>query len=540
MTVRIQHLTAGAALLAGMFCLFLTAPHDGEFWWSDAPRHALNGVFVKDLVQAIPHDPKAWAMQYYVKYPALTILFYPPLFYAISAPFFAIFGVSHATALTVVLLHYFALAFGLYLIARLWLDQISAFAVGLAALAAPEIAQWGRQIMLDVPSTAFAVWACLAGLHYLRACRPWLLYAAVFLLLCAVYTKINAVFLFIPLAAALLLQKGPAIFRDKHLWLAVLFSIIGMIPIIIMTLKFGAVNVQSVVSSDVGTHETAPFARWLWYGRRLPEIVGWPFVILAATLPVLWLTGRRLENVARSEIFLLVGWFLVGYVFLSFIELKATRNAVILAPAVLLAAGLAWRAWLGTATLSRAALLALSMMATAWAVFLDPVPKVAGYREAAMWIAKNAPSDAIVVFSGERDGSYTWNMRTLEQRRDITTVRADKLLLSISVERARGTKSKDFSEEQIASLLGNSGVSYVVAQDDFWTDIPVMARLQNLLRSPHFRQVHSIAIAANVPTNDKVLSIYKNEGQINPHPQSINLDLPMINKQVHGELKKSD
>ena len=36
-------------------------------------------------------------MQYYVQYPALTILFYPPLFYAVAAPFYAIFGVSHAT-----------------------------------------------------------------------------------------------------------------------------------------------------------------------------------------------------------------------------------------------------------------------------------------------------------------------------------------------------------------------------------------------------------------------------------------------------------
>jgi 4-amino-4-deoxy-L-arabinose transferase-like glycosyltransferase len=89
-------------------------------------------------------------MQYYVKYPALTILFYPPLFYLISAPFYAIFGVSHATALAIVLVHYFALAVGLYFIARLWLDWVSSLAIGLAALGAPAIALWGRQVMLEV------------------------------------------------------------------------------------------------------------------------------------------------------------------------------------------------------------------------------------------------------------------------------------------------------------------------------------------------------------------------------------------------------
>jgi hypothetical protein len=50
--VAIVFIAANAALLA-------TAPHAGDFWWSDAPRHALNGVFVKDFVTTAPwHDPK--------------------------------------------------------------------------------------------------------------------------------------------------------------------------------------------------------------------------------------------------------------------------------------------------------------------------------------------------------------------------------------------------------------------------------------------------------------------------------------------------
>eukprot|EP01034_Spumella_vulgaris_P042091 gene42091-52177_t len=79
----------------------------------DAPRHALNGVFVKDLIAAAPwSDPSRYAYDYYAQYPALTILFYPPLFYAISAPFYALFGVSEGTALLVVALHYVAFAWG--------------------------------------------------------------------------------------------------------------------------------------------------------------------------------------------------------------------------------------------------------------------------------------------------------------------------------------------------------------------------------------------------------------------------------------------
>ena len=43
-------------------------------------------------------DPAGYAYRYYAQYPALTILFYPPLFYAISAPFYALLGVSLANA----------------------------------------------------------------------------------------------------------------------------------------------------------------------------------------------------------------------------------------------------------------------------------------------------------------------------------------------------------------------------------------------------------------------------------------------------------
>src|SRR5262249_18322330 len=129
---------AFAVYLFGALLLWLSAPHHGEFWWSDSPRHALNGVFVKDFVAAFPwQDPVGFASQYYLQYPALTILFYPPLFYVLLGPFFAILGVSPAVALAVVLLPYAALAFGLYLLARRWLSPGVALACGLSIMVAP-------------------------------------------------------------------------------------------------------------------------------------------------------------------------------------------------------------------------------------------------------------------------------------------------------------------------------------------------------------------------------------------------------------------
>ena len=90
------HGLAVLAILGVLIVLFWTAPLGGEFSWSDAPRHALNGVFIKDLVVAMPlKDLEGFAYGYYAKYPALTILFYPPLFYFLSAPFYGLLGASY-------------------------------------------------------------------------------------------------------------------------------------------------------------------------------------------------------------------------------------------------------------------------------------------------------------------------------------------------------------------------------------------------------------------------------------------------------------
>jgi hypothetical protein len=91
---------APAAISLATLALYATAQAEGEQWWSDAPRHALNGASILDLLRAMPlHDPKAWAVDYYLQYPALTILLYPPLFPVLEAILFFAFGVSTRVAL---------------------------------------------------------------------------------------------------------------------------------------------------------------------------------------------------------------------------------------------------------------------------------------------------------------------------------------------------------------------------------------------------------------------------------------------------------
>lgn len=522
------------AFAIGTALLWISAPQNGEFWWSDSPRHALNGVFIQDLIAAFPwRDPAQFAAQYYVQYPALTILFYPPLFYLISAPFFGVFGVSHATALSVVMVHYFALAFGLYLLARRWLTFPIALAVGLSIMAIPGVALWGRQVMLEVPAMAFAVWAFVLLRRYADTALPRLLYIGVFLLLCAIYTKFSAIFL-VPVAAAMLLvAAGNRIWRNRHIWICAALFIVGFVPVALLTLKFGQANLQSVTGIADSQVSRASLAGWLWYAAKLPELLGWPLLLATAVGVAMTRFGR--PTVDKVDGTLLFGWFIVGYLFFSLIDLKEARHATLLLPPLMIFAGLA-----AAKLLSRRPAAGLALAIVVGTGFYtwryQPVPAVAGYGEAASWIARNAPDNAVVMFSGSRDGSFIFNLRSHDDRRDLYVIRADKLLLDIAVRREIGVDQKSYSTQQIGEMLDRYGVHYVVAQSDFWIDLEIMARLQDVLRSDQFEQVDAIPVRANLPVDDKELRIYRNTHPIPAGHPALKLNLPIIGRSLEGRV----
>lgn len=520
------------ALLVAL--LYLGAPSGNTFSWSDAPRHALNGVFVKDLVAAAPFDdPAGYAYAYYAKYPALTILFYPPLFYVLSAPFYALFGVSENTALLVIGLHYIAFAWGSLRLFRFWLGQWQALAATVMLVAAPEIAFWGRQVMLEIPSLAFAVWSAVLFTRYRRESRSSLLYWALVLLVLAMYTKITAGFLALVYGATLLAERRGALLRDRHAWGAAILGLVGLIPLIILTLKFGQANVQSATGVADSLASRTSLAGWTWYLERLPGQLGWPLVAAAAVGVVVLLMRRRVEGFLRGDLLFWTLWFLFGYLFFSSIDLKEARHSLFILPPVVLAAVLAFSMLL-TARGAVVASAVLAALVVGQTVFLRPVHYVGGYAEAADFVARKASRGTAVLFSGYRDGSFVFNMRAREDRSDMSVVRADKILLNVAVRRELGVKEKELDEAAISERIDSLGVEYVVVQPGFWNDLAVMQRFERVIASEQFEEVARIKTPANYPAHEKELVIYRNRHPVKPGGGQREIELPIINRTIQS------
>ena len=529
-----RRLAPYVAIVAAGGALLATSPHRGDFAWSDAPRHALNGAFLKDLIAAMPRHPVAWAESYYLQYPSLSILFYPPLFYVFEATVFAVLGVTQFAAQATVVLFYTLLGFGVYRLTRLWASRPAALGATLMLMGMPEVALWGRQVMLDIPAMAWLVWGVYAFARFLKFDRGRDLALAAALLLAALYTKYNVAFVVVPLISTLIAGRGRLVLRDRRLWWTVGAAAIGALPAIGLLLTFGSANLQSAADLS-GELPRWSLVAWSFYPALLPQIVGWPVLGLAAAGLVALIAGR-IPALKGWPTWLLIGWTVIGYVFFTAIAVREPRHLMTALPPLAVLAACALDRLLPRRTGGLVAL-AVGAGVLAWTVAYEPVPTVIGYKQMADYVAESVPADARVLFSGYRDGNFVFGLRTREDRRDITTIRADKLLLRIAIERRRGVGEADYSQAQIAALIRNLGIDLIVAQDGFWADLAEMRRLAEVLSGPDFAPAAHFSIGGTMGRTDKSFTIYRPNYPVEQKSRTLELDMPIFGGRIGGQLR---
>lgn len=512
----------GGLILVAMLA-FATSPLDGGYWWSDAPRHALNGAFLLDAAKALPvTHPFQYASEYYLHYPALTLMFYPPLVHVALALAYGVFGVSPAVAQAVVAAFHLGLLIAAYGLARRWLDRPYAFGAALVAGAGPELLRWSRQVMLDVPVYALMVAAAFWFVRWLDSNRPGALYAAVTFTVLAVYTKYNAGFILLPFALALVAARGTTWVPDRRVWTAALVAVVMLIPAVAMMLAFGSANLNSVLGSQASDLPRASLAAWTFYLQALPAQLGWPALVLA---PVGAALAWRSRQVPRSHWLLLASWWLLGYAMLSYIALREERHSLItLLPLGVLAMYALQRAEPRIGRAAPVAAVALALGTTGWGLFATPAPVVEGHAEAARVVTGRAAPGENILFSGYRDGSFIFAMRGLGATQ--RTVRADKLLLRMFIARERGVEDRGFGPNDILRLIRKYGIRHVVAESDFWLDLPSLAALDRVLNDHTlFTPVARVPITSNAGPAARELVVYEYRGEVDDPPAPLSVEM---------------
>jgi hypothetical protein len=483
------------AITLGMY--FGLAKH-GDIDWPDASRHALNGAFVLDFVEQIPwRHPIEFAYDYYRQWPALTVLFYPPLFYGALAAVYAALGVSEASALLTELAFLFLLAWGAFRLSRHWLDPPPALAVALLLLGAPEVAFWGRQIMLDVPAYAFLVWAAEFLVRHFNRGQRWTLFAAVICEVAAAYTKYNAVFFVVPIAISLVYAYGWRVFRQRAVLQAAALGGLLLLPLVGIFFAFSIYNLDQAAAVPGAQASRWSLAELTYYARIMPSVISWPTLTLAC-LYVLAMPFAPALRLARADAIFLGSWLLVGYAFYSMIAVKEPRHILFITYPLALMAVLSIDKTLARFSFRYGFSLAFAGGILALTLTNGTVPVVAGMREAAEAVAQLAPPETNVAFWGSRDGTFVYAMRAYSGRRDLGVVRLDKILFSeVAVYFEHGFKENEIKPEELTGMLRDLHIQYVVYQTRYHDDLASVKGLEEALGSDKVSEVERIPMTAN-------------------------------------------
>jgi len=526
-----------ALLALAVFLLFKTSPTQGDFWWSDAPRHAMDGVFYYDMARALPITHlKRWAIDYYIQYPAVTALTYPPLFALVEAVFFGLFGVSHATAQLTVSAFFLAAAFGAYFLARRWVGRVAAFSSTLVFISTPIMALWGRQVMLEIPTFAFLLWSAYFFFQYLDSRRPRDLYWVIVFVVGAACTKQPAIFVAPVYLLTLYHVYGNGMFRRKEVWWSTALFVIGILPLVAFTLLWGRSNVQQAAGGGWAHNSRSSLSTWVYVASYAwPRQLGW--IVLA--LAVGYCAGSVLLErwrLPRPALFFFAAWIFVGYVFFTLISVTSSRYTIFLIFPLAFFAVLAIVRGLPT-TVAPYVAVAFAVASFSYTLVKNQVPYVSGYRAAAHYVCSVTPSDSVIMFSGMRDGSFIFNMRSMPECKNLTVIRADKLLLRVAIDRHLfGVQELGVTEAKFRDMLGRYGVRYIVVEPDFWNDLQAMQMLVQMLHQDQFKLLTTIPIASNLPQKDSRLEIYENMGFVSQGKNSLKVELPASGIAVEGKV----
>ncbi len=503
-------------LASAVTLLFLTAPKHEDFYWTDAASFALNGALIRDYVAAgFPRSPMAFATEWFMRYPALTISLYPPIFPMAEALVFSIFGFSHAAAQATVAAFTALAAGGAYLTARSAMPPLAAVGAALLLFATPSVLLWSRQVMMELPALAFLLAASAALLRYQAGGGARRLFLVVILLLAAVYTKQTAIFAAPAFAAALLVEEGPSLLRRRSIWLAAGAGVIGLLPLTAFTIMFvpqlievavgqGTASIQS--SGEASRLSVAAFTA---YGRALPAIVGLPS--LAGALGYFALLAIRgwPRGAERRLVVLMLAWFGADYLFISSTaHFEARYGIALVVPptvlSVLLVTRLAGTRWQSSAALAGGVALFGAAITT------QGVPRLSGYDAVAAYVLDNSRQDGVVLFDGNESKNFVFSVRSRSVMPKIFIMRAEKLLVTYSIMREWGIRDRNLSSADIEALIDRYDISMVVLQPDFWTDQPSIARLQALVYSDRFQQVAEFPITSDAPSQRTTIKVFRN------------------------------
>ena len=443
---------------------------------TDAARHAMNGAFLYDALRhgQVLH-PGAYGRYYYGRLPALSMPYHPPLFPAVEALFYAVFGVQLFAARLAVALAVLASFLLLYRLIAGTHGAATALCAAVAVFSTTHLQFVAADVMLEFPSFVLM----LAALYLMRDLKRgyplWRGLAFAALAGAAVWTKQQTVFLGAVPFAVIVFTRQWRLLLQKTIWISsALFG--GQV---LLLLKLAASFHGTGVADSVGTapdevrwivfHNLAFYGAALW-AEATPLAIGFGALCVAALIVVVrraWRSGVALYlawGSSAAAVLLLTGACSSRYLFYVYPAAMAT-GFILLRQASELRVGEA-KAWQIPAIFAGAWLMVGLMFQPEF---------LRGPAEAAALVVRDAPQR--VVYCGSTDGNFIFAVRARDPKLQTVIIPGGKLADST------------FQPAALEAFCNRYGIDWLVVEDvpraDGWSrlrpGLPRMFVLQSAI-----------------------------------------------------------
>ena len=437
--------------------------NDEPFFNNDETRHVMTGVFVRDfLADAQWRDPIGYAVRYYLQYPALGLLVWPPLFYILEGVAMLAFGISMWVPRCLVAI---AAAVACVYLFRLVSASNSASVAALAAALfgfSPQVFVHSHYVMLEVPALSLALAALFHFNRYLDQARRRDIWIAS---LAAPQQSSRATrqpsscrcsscsWRFAALGGCSLAGRSGSPRRWRP---CSSFRLSLWLPS--STARFKPEMVAG--GSAAPASSRLPIVdRLAFYPMHAPGQVGWA-VCIAAMVGLLAAARTRATRMAPFGALLVVTYV----VFTAIAEVDA-RHTIWWTPAlaVLAAEGVvcAGRIRRMAGVVSGAVVVGV----TIWSAAQVRAAFVEGYADAAGYVVAETTASRFCLFDAWLNGDFIYQVRRLDPARRLWVLRGDKLLYSTIVDVDTDYVSFVKNDDDIRAVLDRYAPEFIVVED---------------------------------------------------------------------------
>jgi hypothetical protein len=530
---------AAIACAALALSVFASWPSTEAFFLNDETRHVMTGVFFRDLLaDGGWRNVRSYAERYYLQYPSLGLLVWPPLFYGIEGAVMLVFGTSLVVGkLTVMAFAAVGACFLVALVARTH-DTWTAAVAGLLFVLSPAVVSFSRQVMLEVPALTFMLAALYYWVVHLDDDSRRALWLAALAAACAVLVRFDSAVI-APIFLLVWWIRG-----DSHRLLrpdramAALAALVIVAPVAWLTaVEFGNVHLDTMVAPPGSwTSARAIWRTVTFYPRALPDLVGLPTMTAALGGLVALISSVRGRRTGAPYLAMVAG----VYVVFTPIAEKVDRHAFLWIPAV------AALAAIGASSLRRAGVPKPSAWAAATALVVgagvtsvrEPASFLRGYAAAAEYVVAHTTASRYCLFDGFLDGNFVYHVRHFDPARRLTVLRGDKLLYASVIEEGHHYTEFVDSSDDMAALIYSYDPEYVVVEAPrVHSALPGAMRLRRFLTEhpERYRLERTFPVVASSRSWDGVsLQVYRSIAR-NPTPrQTVELEMLTMGTRLGG------